>query len=138
VAKLSRWPSDKSLGPRDLLSLWSQVRALWLLIWWSLKAYMVINFRTHGISRSTCKLVRTSMHVKLKKKNTVATDCCAPHFARRLSLSESWHYGWPFVIRDCMGGGEWGTINGVYSFHASNRLDKRVSIFGKKFVLSST
>jgi len=27
-----RWLSDKSLGLRDLLSLWSQVRTLWLLI----------------------------------------------------------------------------------------------------------
>ena len=27
-----RWLSDKSLGLRDLLSLWSQVRILWLLI----------------------------------------------------------------------------------------------------------
>ena len=26
------WPSGKSLEPRDLLPLWSQVRALWLLI----------------------------------------------------------------------------------------------------------
>jgi hypothetical protein len=26
------WPSGKSLGPRGLLPLWSQVRALWLLI----------------------------------------------------------------------------------------------------------
>jgi len=28
----TRWPSGKSLGPRGLLPLWSQVRALWLLI----------------------------------------------------------------------------------------------------------
>jgi len=26
------WSSGKSLGPRGLLALWSQVRALWLLI----------------------------------------------------------------------------------------------------------
>jgi hypothetical protein len=26
------WSSGKNLGPRGLLSLWSQVRALWLLI----------------------------------------------------------------------------------------------------------
>jgi len=26
------WPSGKSLGPRGLLHLWSQVQALWLLI----------------------------------------------------------------------------------------------------------
>jgi hypothetical protein len=31
--KLSRWwPSGKSLGSRGVLPLWSQVRALWLLI----------------------------------------------------------------------------------------------------------
>jgi hypothetical protein len=59
--KLSRWwSSGKNLGPRYLLSLWSQVRALWLLIWWSLEAYMVVNFRARGISRDTYKLVRTS------------------------------------------------------------------------------
>ena len=27
-----RWPSDKSLESRGLLSLWSQIRAMWLLI----------------------------------------------------------------------------------------------------------
>jgi len=33
LASPSRWwPSDKSLGPRGLLSLWSQIRAMWLLI----------------------------------------------------------------------------------------------------------
>jgi hypothetical protein len=31
--QLSRWwPSNKSLGPRGLLPLWSQVQVLWLLI----------------------------------------------------------------------------------------------------------
>jgi len=49
----------KSLGPRDLFPLWSQVRTLWLLIWWPLEAYMVVNFRVRGISRGARKLVRT-------------------------------------------------------------------------------
>jgi hypothetical protein len=53
------WSSGKSLVSRDLLSLWSQVRALWLLIWWPLEAYMVVNFRTRGISRGARKLAWT-------------------------------------------------------------------------------
>jgi hypothetical protein len=53
------WPSGKSLGPRGLLPLWSQVRALWLLIWWPLEAYMVVNFRARGISWGARKLART-------------------------------------------------------------------------------
>jgi hypothetical protein len=53
------WPSGKSLRPGGLLPLWSQVRALWLLIWWPLEAYMVVNFRGHGISWYTRKLART-------------------------------------------------------------------------------
>jgi hypothetical protein len=51
--------SGKSLGPKGLLSLWSQVQALWLLIWWPLEAYMVVNFRVRGISRGARKLTRT-------------------------------------------------------------------------------
>ena len=53
------WPSGKSLGLRGLLPLWSQIRAMWLLIQWPLEAYMVVNFRARGISRGACKLVRT-------------------------------------------------------------------------------
>jgi len=51
------------LGPRGLLSLWFQVRVMWLLIWWPLKAYMVINFRTRRISWVTCKLTQTSIYI---------------------------------------------------------------------------
>jgi hypothetical protein len=59
-SKPSKWcSSDKSLGPRGLLPLWSQVRAMWLLIWWPLEVYMVVNFRARGISRGTRKLTRT-------------------------------------------------------------------------------
>jgi hypothetical protein len=47
------------LGPRGLLPLWSQVRTLWLLIWWPLEAYMVVNFKARGISRGARKLART-------------------------------------------------------------------------------
>jgi hypothetical protein len=69
VAKLSRWwPSGKSLKPRGLLPLWSQVRPLWLFIWWLLKVYMVVTFRARGISRGARKL-DPDTHIKLKKKN---------------------------------------------------------------------
>jgi hypothetical protein len=44
---------------RYLLPLWSQVRALLLLIWWPLETYMVVNFRAHGISRGARKLPQT-------------------------------------------------------------------------------
>jgi len=55
------WSSGKSLGPRGLLPLWSQVRVLWLLIWWPLETYMVVNFRARGISWGARKLTRTPM-----------------------------------------------------------------------------
>jgi hypothetical protein len=60
LSKQKLWSRDKSLGLRGLFPLWSQVRALWLLIWWSLEAYMVVNFRARGISRNARKLTRTS------------------------------------------------------------------------------
>jgi hypothetical protein len=66
------WSSNKSLEPRGLLPLWSQVRVLWLLIWWPLEAYMVVNFRTRGISRGARKLARTPT-LNLKKKKTWKT-----------------------------------------------------------------
>jgi len=59
------WPSGKNLRPRGLLPLWSQVRALWLLIWWPLEAYMVVNFRARGINRE-CTQAGLDTHVKLK------------------------------------------------------------------------
>jgi len=63
------WPSSKNLRSRGLLPLWSQVRALWLLIWWPLEAYMVVNFRARGISRGACKLTRTpTLNKKQKTK----------------------------------------------------------------------
>ena len=60
-SKFSINVSGKNLRPRYLLPLWSQVRAMWLLIWWPLEAYMVVNFRTRIISRGARKLARTSM-----------------------------------------------------------------------------
>jgi hypothetical protein len=54
------WSSGKGLGPRGLFPLWSQVQALWLLIWWPLEVYMVVNFRARRISWGACKLARTS------------------------------------------------------------------------------
>jgi hypothetical protein len=55
----SWWFSGKCLRLRCLFSLWSQVQVLWLLIWWPLEAYMVVNFRARGISQGARKLVRT-------------------------------------------------------------------------------
>jgi hypothetical protein len=55
----SRWSSDKSLGLKGLLPMWSQIRTLWLLIWWLLETYIVVNFRACEISRDTRKLIRT-------------------------------------------------------------------------------
>jgi len=48
--------------------MWSQVRVLWLLIWWPLEAYMVINFRIREISRGARKLVRTPTLILIIKK----------------------------------------------------------------------
>ena len=71
-----KWCSrGKSLGPRGLFSLWSQVRVLWLLIWWSLETYMVVNFRACGISQDTHKLIRTPM-LNLKKKMPLKRFVC--------------------------------------------------------------
>ena len=53
------WSNDKSLGSRTLFFMWFQVRVLWFLIWWPLETYMVVNFRTRGISRGARKLTRT-------------------------------------------------------------------------------
>jgi hypothetical protein len=44
--------SDKSLESRDLLFMW-------LLIWWSLEVYMIVNFRTREIIQDTHKLTQT-------------------------------------------------------------------------------
>ena len=60
------------MGPRGLLPLWSHVRALWLLLWWPLEAYMVVNFRARGISRGARKLTQTP--TLIKKKATQKTD----------------------------------------------------------------
>jgi len=48
-----------------------QFRALWLIIWWSLKNYMVINFRACGISRGIRKLTR--IPTSIIKKNSKAS-----------------------------------------------------------------
>jgi hypothetical protein len=60
----SRCRSGKNLRLKGLISLWFQVRARWLLIWWPLEAYIVVNFKAHGISRSARKLVRTPTLIK--------------------------------------------------------------------------
>jgi len=65
---ICRWFNDKNLWSRSLLLMWSQVRAMWLLIWWSLEVYMVVNFRARVINRDTRKLTRTFM---LKKKTYI-------------------------------------------------------------------
>lgn len=43
------------------------LRVPWLLIWWLLETYIVINFMTYEITRVACKLARTTM-LNLKKK----------------------------------------------------------------------
>ena len=71
-----------------LFPLWSQVRALWLLIWWPLEAYMVVNFRARGISRGARKLTRTpTLNLKKKKNRNWVYDTdflflvsCLDHF----------------------------------------------------------
>jgi len=63
--KKTQCSNSKNLRSRSLFSLWSQVRVLWLLIWWLLEAYMVINFKAREISRGAHKLVQTPT---LKKK----------------------------------------------------------------------
>jgi hypothetical protein len=46
---------------------------MWLLIWWSLQIYMVVNFRTHKINLDMCNLVRTFILI-IKKKITSAAS----------------------------------------------------------------
>ena len=90
VMEPSRWsPSDKKLGPRGLLPLWSQVRALWLLIWWPLEAYMVVNFRAREISRSARKLAWTPT-VKLKKKKNLNYIDRADHKFNNIIIQLGW------------------------------------------------
>jgi hypothetical protein len=67
----SSWLNDKSLELRDLLPLWFQIRAMWLLIWWLLETYIVINFKARGISRDACKLPRTPTLIIYIKKVTM-------------------------------------------------------------------
>jgi len=58
-------PGFKTLTKR-FVHLWSQVRALWLLIWYPLEAYMVVNFKVRGISWGARKLTRTPTLIKNK------------------------------------------------------------------------
>jgi hypothetical protein len=60
----SRWLNYNSLGPRSLLSMWFQVRTPLLLIWWLLKAYMIVNFKTRGISRGARRVAWTPTLIK--------------------------------------------------------------------------
>jgi hypothetical protein len=53
------WSSDSDTTSTIKKILTTQVRALWLLIWWPLEVYMVVNFRARGISRGARKLART-------------------------------------------------------------------------------
>ena len=84
--ELSRWwPNSKSLRSRGLLLLWSQVRAMWLLIWWPLEAYMIVNFKTCGISQ-----VDPNNYVKLKKQRwdgtvTVRSVNCKDSYFRDIA-----------------------------------------------------
>jgi hypothetical protein len=46
-----------SLSPPSYLI--KKVWAMWLLIWWPLEVYMVVNFRVHGINQGVRKLAQT-------------------------------------------------------------------------------
>ena len=85
---------DKSLGLRGLLSLWSQIRALWLLIWWSLEVYMVVNFRVCEISQGTRKLVRTPTLNKKKINNWLTSFELTKNPVDRCSVTYHWIYIW--------------------------------------------
>ena len=61
--------SGKNLELRGLFFLWFQGRVLWLLIWWPLKVYMIVNFKVRGISKGIRKLIQTS--ILIKKKNPI-------------------------------------------------------------------
>jgi hypothetical protein len=86
------WPSGKSLGPKGLLPLWSQVRALWLLIWWPLETYMVINFRACGISWGARKLAWTLTLNLKKKKNRGKRGYQEGEWYRWQHLAWRWQY----------------------------------------------
>jgi hypothetical protein len=47
--------------------MWSQVQVLWLLIWWPLEIYIVVNFRARGNSRDARKLARIPTLEQKKK-----------------------------------------------------------------------
>jgi hypothetical protein len=85
---------DKSLGLRGLLPLWSQVRALWLLIWWSLEVYMVVNFRACEISQGARKLVRTPTLKKKIIKNWLTSFELTKNPVDRCSVTYHWIYIW--------------------------------------------
>jgi len=99
-----KWPSGKSLGLRGLLFLWSQVRVLWLLIWWPLEVYMVVNFRARGISRGALKLARTPTLIKKKKKKlnkmchienlSTMTNVISPHLRHMHMTLQIYNFKW--------------------------------------------
>jgi len=69
IKSYSMWCTYKNLGLKYLFFLWSYIRVLLLLIWWPLKAYMVVNLKIHEINRGTHKLIRTLKLIR--KKNCV-------------------------------------------------------------------
>jgi len=56
------------LESRGLFLPWSQVQALWLLIWWSMEVYMVVNFRTREISQGARTQTDPNTHVNNNNK----------------------------------------------------------------------
>jgi hypothetical protein len=77
-------PQTRLVAKRGLLPLWSQVWVLWLLIWWSLEAYMVVKFRVCGISRGARKLIWTLMLIKKRKTRSQAIYITLSLFAMQL------------------------------------------------------
>jgi len=71
---------------------------MWLLIWWPLEAYMVVNFRTRGISRDARKLARTpTLNFFLKKTvNNALTMNHWPYLQRNASPNS--HCYWQHLL----------------------------------------
>ena len=63
------WMEHKLFKPKLIhIKLWKQITIIIIIIiWWSLEAFMVVNFRARGINRSARKLARTSTLIKKKK-----------------------------------------------------------------------
>jgi len=63
---------------------------MWLLIWWLLEAYIIINFGSRRISRDTCKLTRICILINKKKpKNNILGQSTSNEKSLQTPISES-------------------------------------------------